>query len=173
MLVVFVLRQVAHLNKEEFGTNIDPQPLCYAHANNIISILWTYRTLYTIRYECWAAQPCSLVAFSTIFNLESDIIIYDSFEKVCKILYEISEVYPLALDFLFGIRVTVQQKGVKVSEIARKYLSMADSPQQLELTKEWRALILLGKTEDVRGGNADITLGSFIKGFAGLAAAEE
>ena len=100
-------------------------------------------------------------------------VIHDSFGKVCRVLYEISEVYPLALDFLFSIRVTVQQKDVQVSKIARKYLSMANSPQQLELTEEWRALILLGKTEDVRGGNVDITLGSLIEGFAGLATSED
>ena len=163
-----MLRKVTYLTKEEFGTIEDPHSVFHAHINHTMTILWTYRALYTIRYEAWAIQACSLVAFSIIFNLDRNTILHDTFEKLCKILYEISQVYSIASDVLFGIKLMVQKHDLDVSKTARKYLFKAERPRHNKLTEDWRVSIVLAKDDGMRGGVVELSLGDIIDGRDGL-----
>lgn len=168
MLVVVVLRKATYLSKEEFGTMENPHSIFDAHINHTMTILWTYRALYTIRYEAWAIQACSLVAFSIIFNLNQNTILHETFEKLCIILFEISQVYPIASDVLFGIKLMVDNHRLDVSRTARKYLSKAERPRHNKLTEDWRVSIVLAKDNGMRGGVVELSLGDIIDGRDGL-----
>ena len=167
MLIVVVLRKATYLTKEEFGTIEGPHSIFHAHINNTMAILWTYRALYTIRYEAWAIQACSLLIFSIIFNLNKNTILHDTFEKACKILFEISEVYGIASDVLFSIREMVQKYRLDVSRTARKYLLKAERPRHNKLTEDWRVSIVLAQADGMRGGVVELSLGDIIEGIMG------
>ncbi|KAH7248274.1 hypothetical protein B0J15DRAFT_514396 [Fusarium solani] len=73
LIIISILRPFDGLTKEEFGP-FDPVTMCYAHVRNIMSTLWHFRALYTLRNEHWTIQAASACAFQVLFDIEASLI---------------------------------------------------------------------------------------------------
>lgn len=114
------------MKKEQFGS-LDPRAAAHAHASSLISTLWAFRALYTVRNEFWITQPCSVCAFRVVFELSSGPIQVETFIKACQILHEMSGRFPLATDVLASIQSVIEQHKLQLPSFTTKHLNFQRS----------------------------------------------
>jgi hypothetical protein len=62
-----------------------------AHAGNLINTIWTFRALYTVRYEFWLTHLLAVCAYRVVFVLQVEPVRIDTFVKACQGLHELGE----------------------------------------------------------------------------------
>ncbi|KAJ3952339.1 hypothetical protein N0V92_011227 [Colletotrichum tropicale] len=86
------------------------------HASSMISSLWIYRGLYTLKYEYWAAEPCSF-AVHTLMPQMAEPAVRDTIAKACCVLHEMgiqSGLSGRAAELLRGIEGTARTRGIRI-----------------------------------------------------------
>ncbi|EFQ26705.1 hypothetical protein CGRA01v4_09055 [Colletotrichum graminicola] len=95
------------------------------HANSIMTNLWIYRGIYTIRHEYWAAEYCSFVAHALLPRLETDTStpeIQDTIGRACCVLGEMESagVSGRAQELLAGVEERARVLKVRVPSYRRR-----------------------------------------------------
>ncbi|EXL66291.1 hypothetical protein FOPG_17530 [Fusarium oxysporum f. sp. conglutinans race 2 54008] len=122
LIIISMLRPFNGLSKEEFGP-FDPVTTSYAHASNVISAIWHFRALYTLRNEHWMIQASSVCAFRVLLDIESNPIQLETFVKACQALAELGESFPVAKGVILSIESVVKKKRLRVPSCAQEHLS--------------------------------------------------
>jgi hypothetical protein len=105
---------------------------CHEHAARIMSILWTYRSLYTLAHEYSAIQGCLSAAIATMFDHELGSVQTDTFMMACKALHEISANWPLAGYMLQGIKALAQKHQSRITVTAKSLLYSVEEPPRMK-----------------------------------------
>ncbi|KAK2014165.1 hypothetical protein LZ32DRAFT_674760 [Colletotrichum eremochloae] len=95
------------------------------HASSMMTNLWIYRGIYTIRHEYWAAEYCSFVAHALLPRLEADIsapMIQDTIGRACCVLgdMESAGISGRAQELLAGIQERARVLKVQLPSYGRK-----------------------------------------------------
>jgi len=95
------------------------------HASSLMTNLWIYRGIYTIRHEYWAAEYCSFVAHALLPRLETDTstpAIQDAIGRACCVLGEMESagVSGRALKLLAGVEERARALKVRVPSYGRR-----------------------------------------------------
>jgi len=149
---VTVIRVLESLAEEL--SELNPTFRRITHAHSIISTLWTYRALYTLRHEYWAMQGCMAAATSLLFHLQPGSAEVDSFVKACQGLSELSEHLPLAKPFLAVIRELVARHGIRIPANGSKVLLSSARGRGSSYVNEARVAMMVQDAEaskDTRG----------------------
>jgi hypothetical protein len=101
----------------------DPTFRLITHAHSIISTLWTFRALYTLRNEMWCMQGFLSAATSLLFHLQQGSAELDSFVKACQGLFEMSERMPLSLALLSVVRNLVALHRIQIPYSGQSFFS--------------------------------------------------
>ncbi|KAJ0364475.1 hypothetical protein COL26b_012503 [Colletotrichum chrysophilum] len=94
----------------------DPVSLQILHASSMISNLWIYRGLYTLKHEYWAAEQCSFAVHVLLPHM-TDPAVHDTVAKACCVLHEMgirSCVSGRAAELLWDIEGTARARGIRV-----------------------------------------------------------
>ncbi|KAF0321331.1 C6 transcription factor [Colletotrichum asianum] len=86
------------------------------HASSMISNLWIYRGLYTLKYEYWAAEHCSF-AVHTLLPQIAEPAVRDTIAKACCVLHEMgiqSGLSGRAAELLRDIEGTARTRGIRI-----------------------------------------------------------
>ncbi|GKT92579.1 C6 transcription factor [Colletotrichum tofieldiae] len=95
------------------------------HASSMITNLWIYRGIYTIKHEYWAAEYCSFVAHALLPRLESDAsapAVQDIIGRACCVLNEmaLAGVSGRAQELLAGVEERARSFKMRVPSYGRK-----------------------------------------------------
>jgi hypothetical protein len=115
--VIALLRPFDKLTAAQFG-GMDPKSTSLSHANSMMGTIWSFRALYTTRYEFWFAHLLAVCAFRVIFDLESGLVQVDTFAKACQALYELSDRFNIARDTMGAIRSALQKHNLQIPQYA-------------------------------------------------------
>ncbi|KAI8253962.1 hypothetical protein K4K58_006867 [Colletotrichum sp. SAR11_239] len=86
------------------------------HASSLMSNLWIYRGLYTLKYEYWAAEHCSF-AVHTLLPQMAEPAVRDTIAKACCVLHEMgirSGFSGRAAELLRDIEGTARTRGIRI-----------------------------------------------------------
>ncbi|KAJ0356368.1 hypothetical protein COL154_000547 [Colletotrichum chrysophilum] len=86
------------------------------HASSMISNLWIYRGLYTLKYEYWAAEHCSFAVHTLLPQMEEPAV-HDTIAKACCVLHEMgiqSGLSGRAAELLRDIEGTARIRGIRM-----------------------------------------------------------
>ncbi|KAH0421225.1 C6 transcription factor [Colletotrichum camelliae] len=86
------------------------------HASSMISNLWIYRSLYTLKHEYWAAEHCSF-AVHVLLPQMAEPAVRDTIAKACCVLHEVgirSGVSGRAAELLRDIEETARARGIRI-----------------------------------------------------------
>ncbi|KAF4809168.1 hypothetical protein CGCSCA5_v011610 [Colletotrichum siamense] len=86
------------------------------HASSMISSLWIYRGLYTLKHEYWAAEHCSF-AVHVLLPQMAEPAVHDTIAKACCVLHEMgirSGVSGRAAELLRDIEETARAWGIRI-----------------------------------------------------------
>ncbi|KAI8155845.1 Nitrogen assimilation transcription factor nirA [Colletotrichum sp. SAR 10_65] len=86
------------------------------HASSMISSLWIYRGLYTLKHEYWAAEHCSF-AVHVLLPQMAEPAVHDTIAKACCVLHEMgirSGVSGRAAELLRDIEETARARGIRI-----------------------------------------------------------
>ncbi|SCV48593.1 uncharacterized protein FFB14_10462 [Fusarium fujikuroi] len=108
VMLTAILRPFTNMNKAQFG-KFDPKERCYAHASNLASAIWTYRSFAIIRFEYWLTHALGTAAYIVIGGTEDAPVQMDTLTRACQCLYEMRSTLPLATDILCGIRIALKR----------------------------------------------------------------
>lgn len=106
-----VLRPFDDIAKEQFG-GLDPKAISQFHASHIMSTIWTFRALYTVRHEFWHTLPCSVCAFRVVDDLNSGPMQAETFMRACQVLNEMMERFRLPADVLSSLNMVLKERQV-------------------------------------------------------------
>lgn len=127
-LVLISLLRPFDSTREHFGP-FDPKAISYPHAHNMMSMIWTYRTLYTIQHEYFNSQLFSVAAFRVSFDPEFSPLQLQTFIRACQGLYELSKQHPVARDVLASLQVLIARQKLHISPYVQNHLNVeVDSP---------------------------------------------
>ncbi|WYZ39171.1 hypothetical protein EsH8_III_001085 [Colletotrichum jinshuiense] len=103
------------------------------HAGSMMTNLWIYRGIYTIKHEYWAAEYCSFVAHALLPRLEADSstpAMQDIISKACCVLNEMTRagVSDRSRELLLGIEARARVLRVRVPPYGRRLA--ADGPPE-------------------------------------------
>ncbi|GKT50713.1 uncharacterized protein ColSpa_10894 [Colletotrichum spaethianum] len=95
------------------------------HASSMMTNLWIYRGIYTIKHEYWAAEYCSFVALALLPRLETDTstpAIQDIIGRACCVLNEMARagVSGRAQELLAGVEERARALKMRVPSYGRK-----------------------------------------------------
>ncbi|KAK2001194.1 hypothetical protein LX36DRAFT_653567 [Colletotrichum falcatum] len=95
------------------------------HASSMMTNLWIYRGIYSIRHEYWAAEYCSFVAHALLPRLEADTstpAIQDAIGRACCVLGEMvnAGVSGRAQELLTGVEERARTLKVRVPSYGRR-----------------------------------------------------
>ncbi|KAG4292508.1 hypothetical protein FPRO06_11996 [Fusarium proliferatum] len=113
VMLTAILRPFTNMNKAQFG-KFDPRERCYAHASNLASAIWTYRSFAVIRFEYWLTHALGTAAHIVVGGTEDAPVQMDTLTRACQCLYEMRSTLPLATDILCGIRIALKQLKEKI-----------------------------------------------------------
>lgn len=91
------------------------------HASSMISNLWIYRGLYTLKHEYWAAEHCSF-AVHVLLPQMAEPSVHDTVAKACCVLHEMgvqSGVSGRAAELLRDIEEMAGARGIRVPPYGR------------------------------------------------------
>ncbi|KAK2031267.1 hypothetical protein LX32DRAFT_714640 [Colletotrichum zoysiae] len=113
----------SHTGTDHFD-NRDAASLQVLHASSVMTNLWIYRGIYTIRHEYWAAEYCSFVAHALLPRLETDTAtpaIQDTIGRACCVLGEMANVgvSDRAQELLAGVEERARALKVRVPSYGR------------------------------------------------------
>nr|XP_036588903.1 nitrogen assimilation transcription factor nira [Colletotrichum truncatum]KAF6800545.1 nitrogen assimilation transcription factor nira [Colletotrichum truncatum] len=87
------------------------------HANSLVTNLWIYRGIYTLKHEYWAAEYCSFTAHTLLPFVETETAVHDVIAKACCILYEMggkSGVSSRATSLLREVEETARDRSIRI-----------------------------------------------------------
>ncbi|TIC95517.1 Nitrogen assimilation transcription factor nit-4 [Colletotrichum higginsianum] len=95
------------------------------HASSMMTNLWIYRSIYTIKHEFWAAEYCSSVAHALLPSLETNTstpVVHDIVGRACCILNEMAcaGVSGRAGELLKGIEERARASRIRVPAYGRQ-----------------------------------------------------
>ncbi|KAK6224920.1 hypothetical protein QIS74_03247 [Colletotrichum tabaci] len=95
------------------------------HASSMMTNLWIYRSIYTIKHEFWAAEYCSSVAHALLPSLETNTstpVVHDIVGRACCILNEMAcaGVSGRAGELLEGIEERARVSRIRVPAYGRQ-----------------------------------------------------
>ncbi|OHW97685.1 C6 transcription factor [Colletotrichum incanum] len=95
------------------------------HASSLMTNLWIYRGIYTIKHEYWAAEYCSFVAHALLPRLETDTstpAVHDIIGRACCVLNEMARagVSGRAEELLAGVEERARTLKMRVPSYGRK-----------------------------------------------------
>ncbi|XPS79748.1 hypothetical protein M3J09_011720 [Ascochyta lentis] len=122
IVLLSILSPFDDMTEEQFGS-FNPKATSYHHASSLMSIVWTFRSLYTVQHEFWLIQVCSVCAFRVVFDLSFSIMQLETFTRACQALHEMSERFPLARDILASIQSATHLRRVELPSYARNHLT--------------------------------------------------
>ncbi|TDZ44822.1 Nitrogen assimilation transcription factor nit-4 [Colletotrichum trifolii] len=85
----------------------DAASLQVLHANSMMTNLWIYRGIYTLKHEYWAMEACSSAAIALLPRLKTEPALHDVIGRACWILDEMKRVSGRATELLRAI----EEKG--------------------------------------------------------------
>ncbi|KAF4901009.1 Nitrogen assimilation transcription factor nirA, partial [Colletotrichum viniferum] len=91
------------------------------HASSMISNLWIYRGLYTLKHEYWAAEHCSF-AVHVLLPQMAEPSVHDTVAKACCVLHEMgvqSGVSGRAAELLRDIEEMAGARGIRIPPYGR------------------------------------------------------
>lgn len=94
-----------------------------AHASNLMNTIWTFRALYTVRYEFWLAHLLAVCAFRMVFVVNLEPARLDTFVKACQGLYELGERFGIARDVLDSVQALLRKHKLQLPASATKLMS--------------------------------------------------
>ncbi|KEY71942.1 hypothetical protein S7711_07091 [Stachybotrys chartarum IBT 7711] len=106
-----VLRPFHDVTKDQFG-GLVPKATSQFHASHIMSTIWTFRALYTVRHEFWHTHPCSVCAFSVLDDLDLGPMHVEIVMKACQVLHEMMERFRLPADVLASLKTALKERHV-------------------------------------------------------------
>ncbi|KAH7237907.1 hypothetical protein B0J15DRAFT_503142, partial [Fusarium solani] len=161
LIIISLFRPFDGLSKEEFGP-FEPNTMSYAHASNVMSTLWHFRALYTLRNEQWMVQAASVCAFRVLFDIEASPIQLETFVKACRALIELSESFPVAKDVLLSIESVVKKQRLELPSYAQEHFprkgeDVGDSIEEYTVVKVRDHSVIVQKA-DSAGHSGHLTL---------------
>lgn len=95
------------------------------HASSMMTNLWIYRSIYTIKHEFWAAEYCSSVVHALLPSLENNTstpVVHDIVGRACCILNEMAcaGVSGRAGELLEGIEERARASRIRVPAYGRQ-----------------------------------------------------
>ncbi|KFA68336.1 hypothetical protein S40285_09476 [Stachybotrys chlorohalonatus IBT 40285] len=111
LTVMSLLRPFHDVAKDQFG-GLVPKATSQFHASHIMSTIWTFRALYTVRHEFWHTHPCSVCAFSVLDDIDFGPMQVDIVMKACQVLHEMMERFRLPADFLASFKKALKERRV-------------------------------------------------------------
>jgi hypothetical protein len=120
-VTIFLLRPFDSFTKAEFG-GIDAKQTSFAHTNNLINTIWTFRALYTVRHEFWLTHLFLVCAFRVLYDLSEEPIRLDTFVKACQGLHELSERFNIAKDALSALQQILREQNLQLPPFATRVL---------------------------------------------------
>ncbi|KAL2195383.1 hypothetical protein P885DRAFT_13096, partial [Corynascus similis CBS 632.67] len=102
-VLISLLRPFDAMTRHEFGS-IDPKETSYSHAQSMMSTIWTFRALYTLRHEFFNVQLFAVAAFRVLFDFDSDPFRLQTFIRACQALSEMSERFTVARDVMASLQ---------------------------------------------------------------------
>lgn len=124
-MLTAILRPFAHLSAPQFGAAFTPRQRCYTHANRLMSLVWSYRSLAILRTDYWIMHPIATAAFIVLDNLQYGSEEVDTLVRAGRCLREMAEAFPLATDYLATIHAAFHRARVSVPGYAARYFEEA------------------------------------------------
>lgn len=118
------------------GQRIDM--LRISHGTSIMTAIWIFRSLYTVKHEYWAMQGCFAAAMAMLHFLTPGSVQVDTFAKACQALSEMGECLPLARSFLLAVQGVISQYRIPLPQYGAKYLRNARRPGDMVYTSDVR-----------------------------------
>lgn len=106
-----VLRPFYDVAKDQFG-GLDPKATSQFYASHIMSTIWTFRALYTVRHEFLHTLPCSVCAFRVVDDRNSGPMQVETFMKACQLLNEMMERFRLPVDVLAFLKTALKNRRI-------------------------------------------------------------
>ncbi|KAL2139972.1 hypothetical protein VTI28DRAFT_4449 [Corynascus sepedonium] len=122
-VLISLLQPFDTLTQQEFGS-INPMETSYSHAQSMMSTIWTFRALYTVRHEFYNTQLFSVAAFRTLFDFESSSIRLQTFLRACQALSELSERFTVARDVMASLQSVVVQRKLHIPSFLKTHLNV-------------------------------------------------
>ena len=122
LMLMSILRPFDDIAKEQFG-GLDPKATSQFYASHIMSTIWTFRALYTVRHEFWHTLPCSVCAFRVVDDLNSGLMQAETFMRACQVLNEMLERFRLPADVLASLKTALKERRVILPSSTVKILN--------------------------------------------------
>ncbi|EXK78842.1 hypothetical protein FOQG_16508 [Fusarium oxysporum f. sp. raphani 54005] len=111
LILMSVLRPFYDVAKDQFG-GLDPKATSQFYASHIMSTIWTFRALYTVRHEFLHTLPCSVCAFRVVDDRNSGPMQVETFMKACQLLNEMMERFRLPVDVLAFLKTALKNRRI-------------------------------------------------------------
>ncbi|KAF5023005.1 hypothetical protein F66182_4963 [Fusarium sp. NRRL 66182] len=120
VMFTVLLRPFSHMSKERFG-RFDPKERCLAHANSLMSAIWTFRSFAHLRFEYWLSHVIGTAAYIVLRETGDSPIQMDTLIRACQGLAEMRISFPIATDVLAGISAAFRRYQVEMPAFMRRY----------------------------------------------------
>lgn len=122
VMLVAILRPFAAMSQQVFG-RFSPRDQCAMHANNLMTIIWTFRAFGQLRFEYYLTHPLGTVAYILLMQHDGTEVQMDTLVRACQCLHEMRTMLPLAADVLSGIRAAFRLYKQGIPEYMARYFS--------------------------------------------------
>ncbi|EWZ78317.1 hypothetical protein FOWG_17403 [Fusarium oxysporum f. sp. lycopersici MN25] len=120
VMFTVLLRPFSHMSKEKFG-RFDPRERCLAHANSLMSAIWTFRSFAHLRFEYWLTHVTGTAAYIVLQEAGDSPPQMDTLIRACQCLEEMRVSFPIATDVLAGISAAFYRYKVQMPAFIRRY----------------------------------------------------
>lgn len=84
VVILAILRPFTTLTKEQFG-RFNPKDRCVAHASNLVSVIWAFRTFAQIRCEYYLTHPLASFALILLAGCQDEPVQMDLVARVASV----------------------------------------------------------------------------------------
>ncbi len=104
MVCIKLLSPFIGLSFLDFAAGETARSLARSHCENLISDLWSYRTVFGMRFECWLVYTCHHAVSTLLLHIPLPGPHEETLSRGCELLYDMARYMPRAHSFLVSLR---------------------------------------------------------------------